>query len=190
MDVSGDKLAGVVDLFDALTRTELCEALAELAFKAGEEHDPAAFDSAVDEALRSYHLVAVDDAGQVGGAEGTSDEGGTSDGDASSDGGGSADPLLVPGPVAFPTLPEGATDLPHILDVPERSVAREAAGRAAEERFRADAASAVGAGDAERIATLLDVSYELEAWAPVDLDAARARLDAAAGETDRRPPGE
>jgi hypothetical protein len=33
------------------------------------------------------------------------------------------------------------------------------------------------------VATLLDVSYELEAWGPVDLSGARSRLDsAAAGE--------
>lgn len=165
MDLTGDELAGVVDLFGALTREELREALAELAFKAGEDHDPAAFAEDVEDACRSYHLVAVDpDAVAEPVATGA-------DGD-----------VLVPGPIAFPTLPEGATDLPHILDVEERTVDREVAGRAAEERFRTDAAGAIEAEDDDRIAELLDVSYELEVWGPVDLASARGRLDDAAEE--------
>ena len=176
MDLSGDDLAGVVDLFGALTRSELADALAELAFKAGEDDDPAAFESTIEAALRTYHLVAVDDAlddgegaeGSAARAEETAERADVAD-----------DVLLVPGPVAFPRLPEGATDLPHILDVPERSIDRETAGRAAEARFRSDAARAVGSDAQDRVATLLDVSYELEAWAPVDLDGARNRLDAA-----------
>ncbi len=175
MDVSGDELAGIVDLFGALTRAELCDALAELAFKAGEDHDPEAFEPEVDEALRTYHLVSLE-------ADGAGTDGGAADEGPGKAAAGDEAALLVPGPVAFPTLPEGATDLPHILDAPERSVDRETAGRAAETRFRADAASAVEAGQADRIAHLLDVSYELEAWAPVDLAAARARLDDASND--------
>ena len=183
MDLSGDDLAGVVDLFGALTRSELADALAELAFKAGEDDDPAAFESTIEAALRTYHLVVVDDALDGGeGSEGSAEraeraaeraEGTAQQADVADD------VLLVPGPVAFPRLPEGATDLPHILDVPERSIDRETAGRAAEARFRSDAARAVGRDAQDRVATLLDVSYELEAWAPVDLDGARNRLDAA-----------
>jgi hypothetical protein len=156
MEPTGDDLAGVVDLFGALTRAELCEALAELAFKRGDSDDPEDFEGAVGAALDSYHLVAVDGAGA-----------------------GEADELLVPGPIAFPTLPDGGTDLPHIMDLPDRTVDREAAAEAAETRFRADAATAVGAEDRERIRELLDVSYELEAWGPVDLAEARRRLDSA-----------
>ena len=183
MDLSGDDLAGVVDLFGALTRSELADALAELAFKAGEADDPDVFESTIDEALRTYHLVAVDDAlddgeGSEGAAERAEGSAERADGTAAR-ADGDEEVLLVAGPVAFPRLPEGATDLPHILDVPERSVDRETAGRAAEARFRSDAASAVGSEAEDRIATLLDVSYELEAWAPVDLDGARNRLDEA-----------
>ncbi|WP_247007719.1 DUF7109 family protein [Halorientalis litorea] len=152
MELSRSDLAGVVDLFDALTRAELGDALVELAFKDGAERDPADFDAAIEDALDAYHLVEYED-------------------------GHADDPLLVPGPVAFPTLPDGATDLPHILDVPERTVDRDAAGRAAAERFRADAARAVNEGNTDRAAELLDVSYELEAWAPVALADARERLD-------------
>ncbi|MFB6142092.1 MAG: hypothetical protein ABEJ30_01970 [Halorientalis sp.] len=158
MEFTGDELAGVVDLFDALTRAELAEALVELAYKQGDDRDPSSFAEPIDDALASYHLVAVPDA------------------DPEADG-----PLLVAGPLAFPALPEGATDLPHIMTVPERSVARADAGRAAAERFRADAAGAVDDGDAERMRELLDASYELEAWAPVDLADARERLDGALG---------
>jgi hypothetical protein len=161
MDVTADELAGVVDLFGALTREELQAAAAELAFKADGDFEPDAFADDVDDALHTYHLLAVENDA----VEGTDAGEG---------------PWLVAGPIAFPELPEGAADLPHIMDLAERSVDRAAAGQAAESRFRADAATAVESGDADRIAELLDVSYELEAWAPVDLAAARERLDAAA----------
>ncbi len=85
--------------------------------------------------------------------------------------------LLAVGPAAFPTLPEGAEDLPHILDVEPRSVDRERVGRVAEERLRGEAARAVAAEDADRIAELRDVTYDLEAWAPVELETLRGRLD-------------
>lgn len=163
MEATADELAGVVDLFGALTRDELERALAELAFKREGEFQPADFADAIDEALESYHLLAVGEDAVVA-VEGNADA--------------EEDTWLVAGPVAFPTLPEDAADLPHILDVPERSVDLTAAGSAAEQQFRADAAAAVEAGDAERIEALLDASYELEAWAPIDLAGARERLDA------------
>jgi hypothetical protein len=156
MDLSADDLAGVVDLFGGLTRAELGEALAELAFKRGEDHDPTAFEESIDAAVRSYHLVAVDPD------------------DAAVD---VAGDVLVAGPVAFPELPAGATDLPHILDIDDRTVDRGVAARAAEGRLRADASRAVDDGDAERIDQLLDASYELEAWGDVALTETRARLD-------------
>lgn len=147
-----DELAGVVDLFGGLTRAELDEALGELAFRAGVEPPP---DDAVDAAVREYALVAY----PRGEGEG-------------------ADPWLVPGPAAFPTLPEGAADLPHILDIESRAVDREALGRAVEERFRGDVARAVASEDAALVERLLDVSYDLETWGPVELGDLRERLDA------------
>lgn len=149
MEVSGDELAGVVDLFGGLTRTELEDAIAELAFKRGEE---APDGSAIESAIEAYTLVEFDRAGET---------------------------VLVAGPAAFPTLPEGAADLPHILDVESRELDRSALGTAVEERFRGEAARAVAGSDHDRIAQLVDVSYDLEAWAPVDLATARDRLDAA-----------
>ncbi|CCQ33252.1 hypothetical protein HLRTI_001883 [Halorhabdus tiamatea SARL4B] len=156
MDLSPDDIAGVVDLFGALPPATLRAALAELAFKRGEDHDPATFADDVAAAVESYHLL------ELPGEE----------------------PLLVVGPVAFPTLPEGARDLPHILDAPDRSIDRDRLATAAERRFRRDAGQAVAAGDPDRIETLLSVSYELEAWAPVDLAETRDRLDDALEGTD------
>jgi len=150
MDLTGDELAGIVDLFGALTRAELGQALVELAFKQGEDRDSADFEDAIDDAIESYHLVAADREGET---------------------------LLVPGPTAFPALPDDADDLPHIMDVEERTVDRADLAPAVEQQFREETAAAVADGDTERIEQLLDASYELEVWGPVDLAAARERLD-------------
>lgn len=157
MEPTPDELAGVVDLFGALAPAELRRGLAELAFKRGEEHDPGSFTDTVAEAVHSYHLVAVDPA-DAGVAV-------------------SAGEVLVAGPVAFPELPEGARDLPHILDVSGRDPDQEGAAAAAAERFRRDAATAVDEEDSERIHALVDASYELEAWGGLDLSATRERMD-------------
>jgi hypothetical protein len=147
--LTDDELAGVVDLFGALRRPELAEAVSELAYRRGAE--PPDVDGAVEAALSAFVLVAV-----------------PADGDGE---------LLAVGPTAFPTLPEGAEDLPHILDVEPRSIDRERVGRVAEERLRGEAARAVDAGDDDRAAALRDVTYDLEAWAPVALETLRGRLD-------------
>ncbi|MFQ3318475.1 MAG: hypothetical protein ACI8UR_000415 [Natronomonas sp.] len=147
-----DDLAGIVDLFGALTRGELAEALSELAYRQGADVP----EDAIDDAIDAFALVAFE----------RGDE---------------SEELLAPGPAAFPTLPDGAEDLPHILDVESRGIDRAAVGRAAEERLRVEAAQAVAAGDTERADELLDVSYDLEAWGGVDLGSVRERLDAADG---------
>jgi hypothetical protein len=149
MELSGDELAGVVDLFGGLTRAELARACSELAYRAEGDADAADFD--VEAAERSYRLVAV----ETGGEE-----------------------VLVAGPTAFPTLPEGASDLPHMLDAERRDVPETAALDAAEGRLRADAARAVDAGDDERVAELLDTTYDVEAWVGgADLSGVRELLE-------------
>lgn len=158
MDVSADEIAGVVDIFTAVTRAELGRGLSELAFKRGENCDPDAFESEIDAALSTYHLVAVE-----------AKEAGIDVEDA----------VLVAGPVAFPELPSGATDLPHILDVGERTIERATAAEAAKRRFEREAATAVNDDDGTMVAALLDASYELEAWGNVDLAGVRSRLEAA-----------
>jgi len=107
--------------------------------------------NAVDEALAAFALVAVDRDG---------------------------DRLVAPGPAAFPELPDGAEDLPHILGTDGRSLDREAAVDAAVSRFREEAVGAAKSGDGDRVAALVDVSYDLEAWSGADLSALRERLDA------------
>ncbi len=174
-----DELAGVVDLFGAVTRAELERALDELAFRQGEAADAEALRDAVEGAVEAYYLVAYRPDGDAGDAEGVAGGGGAD----AADGGGDAaegDPeLLAVGPVAFPTLPPDAEDLPHIMDVPDRTVDHEALGRRVLERLREDAARAVDAGDDERVEHLLDVTYDLEAWAPVEVSEVRKRLDVA-----------
>lgn len=152
--LSPDEVAGVVDLFDAVTRAELDEALDELAYRRGEE-PPA---GAVEDALAAFALVAFEPADPVAGV----------DADVT---------VLAVGPTAFPELPEGAGDLPHIMALPPRSVDRAALATAVEERFRADVARAVSDDDDPEMRRLLDASYELEAWGPVELAELRARLD-------------
>jgi hypothetical protein len=162
LSLSLDEAAGVVDLFGGLTRAELAEALDELAFRRGVEPPP---EERIDQVVRAYALVEYprDDEGDDG-----------ADGDTAD-----AEPLLVPGPSAFPTLPEGAADLPHILDIESRAVDRERLGRAVEERFRGEVARAVADEDEVLVGRLLDVSYDLETWGPVELGDLRERLDAA-----------
>lgn len=160
-----DALAGIVDLFGALTRAELLDALEELQFKRGEPYDERAVSAAIDDAVEGYVLVEATITGATGD-------------DASDASDRSTTEVLAPGPTAFPTLPSGAEDLPHILDIPERTLDRERLATDVFERIRADAARAVDEGDQERIARLLDLSYDLEAWGPVDAGAVRERLDA------------
>ncbi|WP_299237087.1 DUF7109 family protein [Natronomonas sp.] len=92
--------------------------------------------------------------------------------------------VLAPGPAAFPELPAGSEDLPHILDTEGRSVDREAVARAAAERLRAAADRAVAAGDADRAAELLEVSYDVEAWGAPALPTVRDRLEGVADNTN------
>ncbi|WP_135828871.1 DUF7109 family protein [Halorussus halobius] len=152
-----DELAGVVDLFGGLTRDELERALVELAFKQGEDVDREAVAAAIDRAVDDYYL-----------AEATA---GASEDD--------PETVLVAGPAAFPTVPDNGEDLPHILDVPDRDVDRERLGEAVAERLREEARTVAAAGDADRAETLLDVSYDLDAWAPVEADDVRETLDRA-----------
>lgn len=171
LELSPDEVAGIVDLFGALTRAELEEAIAELAYR----RDEPVPEGAVDAALDAYAVVAYDPSDVAAGG-GVDCSGG--DGDAPGcDADGGASTALAPGPVAFPTLPEGAADLPHILDVEPRDPDRGVLARAVESRFRGDVARVVAAAEPDEIERLLDASYDLEAWGPVELDDLRTRLD-------------
>ncbi|MFU8870028.1 hypothetical protein [Natronococcus sp.] len=163
MDATADELAGVVDLFGGLTRAELERALEEAAFRAdGGEVDPDALEAGIDRALESFALVAYEPPER-----------------SAPDGVEPGETVLVAGPTAFPTVPDGAEDVPHILDVEPRRPDREALGETVRGEFVAAADAAVDDGDDDRIETLLDASYDVETWAPVDLADERARLEAA-----------
>ncbi|MFB6146978.1 MAG: hypothetical protein ABEJ08_04755 [Halobacteriaceae archaeon] len=169
MSPDPDELAGVVDLFGALTPGELETAVAEWGARTGAEGADVA--ETVASAREQFALVAVDPEA-VGGldAEAVADQG---ENEADGDG---APTLLVAGPTAFPTLPDGAEDLPHVLDIDRRSVDRAAAGAQAMANLRGAAARAVQDGDRDRIARLLDVTYEIESWAPVEAGEVREHL--------------
>ncbi|MFW6434836.1 MAG: DUF7109 family protein [Halovenus sp.] len=151
MEWTGDDLAGVVDMFGGLSREDLAAALVELAFKQGVDVEPSAFEEDIDSALQEYELVELEP--------------------------GTDETLLVAGPAAFPRLPEEAADLHHILDADQREVDREEAGTAAADKLHRDAVGAIDAGDRTEIQRLIDLSYDIEAWAPVDLSETRHRLD-------------
>jgi hypothetical protein len=155
LDPDPDDLAGVVDLFGALTNAELKQALGELAYKSDVEPPGPEI---VELALQRYVLVAYDLS--------------NSDSPASTN----SDRFLVPGPSAFPSLLKGATDLPHIMDVPTRSPNRKLVEKAVEARFRGDVAQAVADENAQLVRRLLDVSYDLDAWG-IAMAELRERLD-------------
>ena len=91
-----DDLAGVVDLFDWLTRAELSRALSELAFKQRTEVDEDAIAAAIDAAIAEYALVPAPSAAlSEAGSPVESDDGTTTDTEAAG---------LTVGPAAFPSL--------------------------------------------------------------------------------------
>ena len=151
MDVTADELAGVVDLFGGLSRDELERALVELAARTdGATVDETVVDDQLHAAIDSFALIPYE-------LDGTD--------------------RYVAGPTAYPELPGHAEDLPHILDVPVREVDRNVLGSRVADRFEEAVDEAVDAGDNSRARWLLDASYDVEAWAPVDLDSHRDRLD-------------
>lgn len=170
-DRTRDELAGVVDLFGGLTRDELADALLELAFKRGQsvaelyptdsgaadQGDEAVVDAAIDAAIHDFYLVEIPERYVIDEPESH----------------GEGDTILAPGPVAFPTLPDGAEDLPHILDTPRRDLDRDVLGAAIVNRFRGEVPDA----DPERARYLLDVTYDAETWANVDLSGVRTDLE-------------
>ncbi len=147
-----DELAGVVDIFGGLRDEELRRAYEELAARTGAQSiETEVFDEVIERALKQYALVecaVADDSGYVA------------------------------GPTAFPDPPTHAEDLPHILEVPHRSIDRERVGERVCERFCASVDEAITADDEQRARTLLDVSYDVEAWAPVELTDERTALEA------------
>lgn len=159
-DRTRDELAGVVDLFGGLTRDELADALVELAFKRGQDVNEDAVEATIEDAIHDYYLVEVPEHYVLDDA-------------VESDDPDDVDHILVPGPVAFPALPEGAEDLPHILDASRRDLDRDVLGAAIVNQLRGE----VDDADGERARDLIDVTYDAEAWASVDLGDVRDTLE-------------
>jgi hypothetical protein len=149
MEPTPDELAGVADLFSALTRAEFRRAIENVAARQGTEFDPADLDERIEAARREYYLVEVARDGEE---------------------------VFAPGPAALPTLPEHGEDLPHMMDVPERDVDPADLAAAVEARLEADADAAIEDGDVARLRTLLDVCYDAETWGAVEVAALRERI--------------
>lgn len=150
MDFSPDDLAGITDLFDGLTESELKRALEDLAARTGREFDATQCATLIQNAIADYYLVSVP----------------TDSGD-----------VLVPGPVSLPSLPEHGDDLPHILDIEDRQIDQETIALAIEKRLRGDAARAINEEDERRANDILDICYETEAWGLIDTTEIRESLD-------------
>ncbi len=171
-----DELAGVVDLFGSVTRAELSRALSELAFKRRTEVDDAAIEAAIDVGIAEYAIVPAPLSAVSVGEDPIGPDGNSADPDGVSAGPDGDPTFLAVGPAAFPGLPDGAEDLPHILDVPDRTVDREVLSESVLDRLSTDAIDAIDAGDTDRLETLADVTYDIEAWAPVDAGPIRERI--------------
>ena len=173
---TADELAGIVDLFGWLTPEELANACEELAFRGGEELED--LDGAVETAIEEYALVTttIDDVSPDGDESPDDDDSSDDDESSLTDVTALHDrSAVIAGPAAFPVLPDGAEDLPHILDVPGREVDRETVGNDVCENLLAEAEKVEP--ETERAAVLREISYDLEAWAPVDASAVRERLE-------------
>ena len=156
LPLDGDELAGIVELFGALTRDEVRNAASELCYRRGVDAEPDPLDALVDRALAEFVLLSA-----PGAVDSLLD-----------------DVPLVAGPAAFPAHPEHAEDLPHILDIDARETDRDVVRDAAATQFRAavDAASDDADTEPSTADRLLELCYDLETWGAIDLDAERSRL--------------
>lgn len=132
--LSSDGLAGIVGLFGALTRAELERAVAELAYRRAGSDEDRPSPGADIDAALEEYVLVEHDG------------------------------RLVVGPAAFPSLPDGAEDLPHIMDVPSRSVDRTVIAEAIVDEVIED----LDRSDPEAMARARELAYDLETWADVD----------------------
>jgi hypothetical protein len=161
--LSTDELAGVLELFGALTESEFQRAVRETAFRAGRDVSADGIAERVNAAAESFHVVRVA-ADAVPKVVDDLDD---------------SEAAYVAGPRAWPEEPEHAEDLPHILDVDARDVDREALAGRVRQQLRAAVEQAAARGDADRLHDVVDVTYDVEAWADVDLADTRGLADGA-----------
>ena len=148
MELDIDEIAGILGRFGGLTREELDTALEEVAFRRGEDAPP-----------RSSIETQLTDGEQAGAIVRTEVADAT---------------LLVPGPAAFPVEPAGAEDLPHILDITPREIDRRLIASSLIDDIKQEITTAP---NQSRRKTLLDLSYDIEAWSGIDAASLREQLD-------------
>ncbi|HIJ12474.1 MAG TPA: hypothetical protein HA275_01930 [Halobacteriales archaeon] len=148
MDPTLDELVGAVDLFGGLSREELIGGFQDIGARMGDGVDIKGLNFRIDEAIEKYYLVELVDQG-----------------------------LLVAGPSALPELPEGGEDLPHLILVGEREINREEVEKSVVERIGKEVEIAIFEKDRNQIESLLNVCYDLEIWAGVDVDGIRKKLE-------------
>lgn len=147
MSLTPDTLAGIVELFGALTDAELCDACAEVDFRhEGETRPDEEYLQEIETALESNHLARIDE----------------------------SDTLLIAGPAAFPRVPSGGDDLPHILPIEPRTVDRSSAA----ERIIAELQHELEENpEPARQESIIDLCYDIESWAGIDTSHIREQLD-------------
>ena len=148
MELSLDEIAGIVDIFGGLTNGELNTAMEEIAFRRDDSPVSQSWlDQKIEQATEEGILVRQE----------------------------SHDPpLLCVGPVAFPVEPDGAEDLPYILDIPERTVDRESLANELLQNMEADISDTMSSN--QRTA-YIELSYDIETWSGVDTSQLRDALD-------------
>lgn len=166
--LSADELAGVLELFGALTESEFQRAVRETAFRAGRDVSEDGIAERVNAAAESFHVVRVAPDAVLEVVDGLDD----------------SEAAYVAGPRAWPEEPEHGEDLPHILDVDARDVDREALAGRVRQQLRAAVEQAAARGDADRLHDVVDVTYDVEAWADVDLADTRGLADGALANLD------
>jgi hypothetical protein len=166
--LSADELAGVLELFGALTESEFQRAVRETAFRAGRDVSEDGIAERVNAAAESFHVVRVAPDAVPEVVDDLDD----------------SEAAYVAGPRAWPEEPEHGEDLPHILDVDARDVDREALAGRVRQQLRAAVEQAAARGDADRLHDVVDVTYDVEAWADVDLADTRGLADGALANLD------
>ena len=144
MEFTPDELAGIVGLFGALTSEELMTACQELAYRqTGQSVANATLQATIEDAETSYILVNT----EIDGRE-----------------------SYVVGPAAFPEIPEGGRDLPHMLDLSHCTVNRQEIAEELLERFLGQEI------DIER-ESAIELSYDLESWTNIDASDLREHVE-------------
>tara|TARA_B110000014_G_scaffold263296_1_gene259582 strand:+ start:1005 stop:1484 length:480 start_codon:yes stop_codon:yes gene_type:complete len=148
MDPTLDELAGAVDLFGGLSRMELVQGFEDISARMGDSVDIETLNGRIDEAVEKYYLVEM-----------------------------KSQDLLVVGPTALPELPEGGEDLPHLILVGEREINREEVEKSVVDRMDKEVEIVISRKDIDQMGRLLDVCYDLEIWAEINVEGIRKKLE-------------